>query len=313
MAHSTRPMTDWRKAKLPVFAFLAPATIIYTVFMIYPLLDSIRLSFYTSVSGGDLTFVGLDNYRTILGDPGWSATFWNAFWNNMKFFAVHMLVQNPIGIALAAVLSLPQLKLRNTYRTLIFMPTMLSVVVVGFIWQLILSPVWGVGPEILDIFGLKSLFGPWLGKEGSALITLALISVWQWVGIPMMLIYAALLAIPEDLVDAAVVDGASHFEVFLHIKLPLVLPTIAMVSILTFVSNFNAFDLIYSVKGALAGPNFSTDIMGTLFYRTFFGYQLQLGSPTLGATVASLMFIIILVGVLFYLFVVQRRLSRYQL
>ena len=193
------------------------------------------------------------------------------------------------------------------------MPTMLSVVIVGFIWQLILSPVWGVGADLLDIIGLKSLFGPWLGKEGSALITLSFISVWQWVGIPLMLIYAALLAIPDDLVDAAVVDGATHFEVFWHIKLPLVFPTVAMVSILTFVGNFNAFDLIYAVKGALAGPNFATDIMGTLFYRTFFGYQLQLGNPHLGATVASLMFLIILAGVLFYLFAVQRRLSRYQL
>tara|TARA_R110001583_G_scaffold178786_2_gene334900 strand:- start:123179 stop:124099 length:921 start_codon:yes stop_codon:yes gene_type:complete len=306
-------MTDWRKAKLPVFAFLAPATLLYTLFMIYPLIDSIRLSFYSALSGGDLAFVGFDNYRTILSDPDWAATFWNSFWNNMKFFAVHMLVQNPIGIALAAVLSLPRLKFRNTYRTLIFMPTMLSVVIVGFIWQLILSPVWGVGADILDIVGLKSLFGPWLGKEGSALITLAFISVWQWVGIPMMLIYAALLAIPDDLVDAAIVDGATHFEVFWHIKMPLILPTVAMVSILTFVGNFNAFDLVYAVKGALAGPNFASDIMGTLFYRTFFGYQLQLGSPTLGATVASLMFMIILAGVLFYLFVVQRRMSRYQL
>lgn len=312
MAHSGS-MTDWRKAKLPVFAFLAPATLLYTLFMIYPLIDSIRLSFYSAPSGGDLAFVGFDNYRTILSDPDWAATFWNSFWNNMKFFAVHMLVQNPIGIALAAVLSLPRLKFRNTYRTLIFMPTMLSVVIVGFIWQLILSPVWGVGADILDIVGLKSLFGPWLGKEGSALITLAFISVWQWVGIPMMLIYAALLAIPDDLVDAAIVDGATHFEVFWHIKMPLILPTVAMVSILTFVGNFNAFDLVYAVKGALAGPNFASDIMGTLFYRTFFGYQLQLGSPTLGATVASLMFMIILAGVLFYLFVVQRRMSRYQL
>ncbi len=128
-----------------------------------------------------------------------------------------------------------------------------------------------------------------------------------------MLIDASFRASPDWLVEGAIVDGATHFEVFLHIKLPLVLPTVAMVSILTFVGNFNAFDLIYAVKGALAGPNFSTDIMGTLFYRTFFGYQLQLGDPSLGATVASLMFLIILAGVLFYLFAVQRRLARYQL
>ena len=95
----------------------------------------------------------------------------------------------------------------------------------------------------------------------------------------MMLIYAALLNIPDELVDAARVDGLGQLRIFWHIKLPLVLPTIGLVSILTFVGNFNAFDLIYSVKGALAGPNFASDILGTFFYRTFFGNQLQLGDP----------------------------------
>ena len=296
-----------------IVVFLAPATIIYSLFMIYPLADSIRLSFFSADSSGAHFFTGVDNYRTLLLDPDWSESFWNALRNNFKFFAVHMLLQNPIGLMLAALLSLPKVKLRNTYRTLLFMPTMLSVVIIGFVWQLILSPLWGVSETLLDYVGLVDYFQPWLGLESSALITLALISVWQFVGIPMMLIYAALLNIPEDLSEAAVIDGANHWHVFWKVKLPLILPTIAMVSLLTFVANFNAFDLIYSVKGALAGPNFSSDIMGTLFYRTFFGFQLQLGSPTMGATVATMMFLIILVVVLFYLFVIQRRLQRYAL
>jgi raffinose/stachyose/melibiose transport system permease protein len=163
----------------------------------------------------------------------------------------------------------------------------------------------------MSAVGLGRYFAPFLGQEGSALITISLISVWQFVGIPMMLIYAALLNIPDDLVDAATVDGAGPFSIFWFIKLPLILPTLGVVSILTFVANFNAFDLIYAVKGALAGPNFSTDILGTFFYRTFFGYQLQVGSPTMGATVATAMLIIILLGVLVYLFGVQRRLQRH--
>ncbi len=302
-----------KKFPFHIVVFLAPATLIYTLFMIYPLADSIRMSFFSADSSGATFFTGLTNYRTLLLDPDWSESFWNALLNNFKFFAVHMLLQNPIGLLLAALLSLPKVRLRNTYRTLLFMPTMLSVVIIGFVWQLILSPLWGVSETLLDYIGLVDLFQPWLGQESSALITLALISVWQFVGIPMMLIYAALLNVPEDLSEAAVIDGANHWQVFWKVKLPLILPTIAMVSLLTFVANFNAFDLIYSVKGALAGPNFSSDIMGTLFYRTFFGFQLQLGSPTMGATVATMMFLIILVGVLFYLFVIQRRLQRYAL
>ena len=222
-----------------------------------------------------------------------------------------MAVQNPIGIALAGMLSLSGLKLKALYRTVIFLPTMLSVVIVGFSWNLILSPLWGVAEGALKSVGLGSWFAPWLGLPSTALITLALISVWQFVGIPMMLIYASLLNIPEELVDAARVDGLGQFRIFWHIKLPLVLPTIGLVSILTFVGNFNAFDLIYSVKGALAGPNFASDVLGTFFYRTFFGFQLQLGNPTMGAAVATVMFFIILVGVCFYLFVIQRRMRRY--
>ena len=296
-----------------VIVFLAPATLIYTLFMVYPLADSIRLSFFATTEDGGQVYVGLQNYVTIMTDALWSEPFWNALRNNFVFFLIHMLVQNPIGLALAALLSLPRVTGRSTYRTLIFFPTMLSVVIIGFAWQLILSPLWGVSETLLSWVGLEDWFAPWLGEEGSALITLSLISVWQFVGIPMMLIYAALLSIPEDLTDAGIVDGANHFWIFFYIKLPLILPTIAMVSILTFVANFNAFDLIYAVKGALAGPDFSTDIMGTLFYRTFFGYQLQIGSPTMGATVASLMFLVILVGVMLYLYFVQTRLRRFQL
>lgn len=302
-----------KKFPLHIVVFLAPATLVYTLFMIYPLADSIRLSFYSADETGATYFAGLANYIVMVTDPDWSGAFWNSLKNNFIFFCVHMLVQNPIGLMLAALLSLPRVRGRNTYRTLLFMPTMLSVVIIGFVWQLILSPLWGISETLLDYVGLVDLFEPWLGQETTALVTLSLISVWQFVGIPMILIYAALLLIPEDLTEAAEIDGANHWHIFWHIKLPLILPTIAMVSILTFIANFNAFDLIYAVKGALAGPNFSTDIMGTLFYRTFFGFQLQLGSPTLGATVATCMFLVILVGVLIYLFGIQRKLNRYQM
>ena len=305
----TRERTPWTTY---IVAFLAPAAIVYTIFSIYPLFDTIRLSLYEQDASGAVHFVGLGNFATLLTDTHWAGPFWNAFINNVVFFIVHMLVQNTIGLTLAVLLSLPALTGRNIYRTLIFLPTMLSVVIIGFIWQLILSPLWGISKGFLIAVGLGSWFEPWLGLESTALVTISLISVWQFVGIPMMLIYAALLNIPDDIIDAATVDGANQWYVFWYIKLPLILPTLGVVAILTFVGNFNAFDLIYTVKGALAGPNFATDILGTFFYRTFFGYQLQPGSPTMGAAVATVMLIIILIGVLTYLFGVQRRLQRHQ-
>ncbi len=300
-----------RKWPTHIVVFLAPAFLVYTVFSIYPLIDTIRLSLYAADETGKQHFIGLGNFVTLLTDPTWSKPFWNALRNNFIFFAIHMVVQTSIGLALAALLSLPRLRGAGIYRTLLFMPTMLSVVIIGFIWQLILSPLWGVSKTFLATFGLGSLFAPWLGQESTALITVSLISVWQFVGIPMILIYAALINIPDDLIDAATVDGAPPFYVFWQIRLPLVYPTLGVVSILTIVGNFNAFDLIYAMKGAQAGPNGATDILGTFFYRTFFGYQLQTGNPTMGAAVATMMLFIILVGVLFYLFGVQRKLQHH--
>jgi raffinose/stachyose/melibiose transport system permease protein len=296
-----------------VVVFLAPAVVVYSLFSALPLIDTLRLGFYATSDTGHYSFAGLANYRTILLDPDWSAAFWNAMWNNTKFFLIHMLLQNPIALLLATLFGLKGLKGARTYRTLIFLPTLLSVVIVGFIWQLILSPLWGVGETLMGYVGLGDYFAPWLGQESTGLITIALISVWQFIGIPMMLIYAALLAIPEEILEAAHVEGAGALRVFWEIKLPLILPTLGLVTILTFVANFNAFDLIYSIKGALAGPDYTTDIMGTFFYRTFFGYQAQIGSPTMGAAVATLMFLVILMGVGVYFFFVQRKLTRYEL
>jgi len=272
-----------------VLVFLAPALIVYTAFSAWPLVDTLRLALYGTDESGGMHFAGLANFHKLLFDAHWFAAFRNALVDNVEFFAIHTLVQNPVALLLAALL---------------------SVVVIGFAWQLILSPLWGVAEKLMGFVGLADHFQPWLGQEDTALPTIALISVWQFVGVPLMLIYAALIAIPEEVVEAAAVEGAGAWRIFWQIRLPLIAPTLGLVNILTFVGNFNAFDLIYAVKGAIAGPNFSTDLLGTLFYRTFFGYQSEVGSATMGAALATLMFLVILAGVGLYFLVIQRRLQR---
>lgn len=295
-----KPAGTGRKFPIHIVVFLAPAFIIYTLFMIYPLFDSLRMSLYAPAADGTTAFVGFENYNRLFNDPLFSERFWNALRNNFVFFAIHMLVQNPLGLLLATFLASRVTRGRTFFRTVIFTPTVLSVVLVGFIWRLILSPLWGISGDFLALFGIENQ--PWLGLPETALPTLSLVSVWQWVGIPMMLFLAALIAIPDEIVEAAQVDGATGWSIFWRIKLPLILPTLGIVGVLTFVGNFNAFDLIYTTQTALAGPNFSTDLLATFFYRTFFGFQLQAGNPSMGATIAGVMFGIILVGVLIYLF-----------
>jgi raffinose/stachyose/melibiose transport system permease protein len=291
-----------------ILVFLAPAVFIYTMFMIYPLIASLWLSL-NNKTGDAQAFVGLQNYQTLFSVEQWAKPFWNALKNNVVFFIYHMLIQNPIGLLLAALLT-SRIRGSWIYRSIIFTPTILSVVIIGFIWKLILNPVWGISRGLLDSVGLAALDKPWLGLESTALPTLSLISVWQNIGIPMMLFLAALIRIPDELMEAARVDGAGGWTIFWRIQFPLILPTVGIVAVLTFVGNFNAFDLIYATQGALAGPNFSTDILGTLFFRTFFGYQLAASDPYMGATIAGMMLLIILIGVLVYLYAWQRRLQQ---
>ncbi len=304
----TRKRFPWH-----LFVFLGPAVLVYSVFMIYPLLASLKFSLFQAAEPGKTVFVGLANYHRLLSDPLWSGPFWNALRNNVVFFLIHMLVQNPIGLLLAALLA-TNLRGAWIYRTIIFTPAILSVVLIGFAWKLILSPTWGIWFPLLDRLGLgdNPVAVALLGNESSALVTLSLISVWQNVGIPMMLFLAALIRIPRGLIEAAQVDGASGWWIFWRVQFPLILPTVGIVGILTFIGNFNAFDLIYATQGALAGPNFATDILGTFFFRTFFGFQLRPGDPHMGATVAGVMLLIILAGVLLYLYGWQRRIEEVQ-
>ena len=228
---------------VPLIVFLTPATIIYSVFMVYPLLDSLRRSFFDD----DGNYAGFDNYDTLFTNPTFSDRFFDALGHNLQFFAFHMLLQNPVGLLLAVLLTAQSVRGLNIYRTMVFLPTTLSVVIVGFIWRLILSPIWGVTETI----GIDT---PLLGESLTVLPTLSLISVWQWVGIPMIFFYAVLIAIPKDLIEASQVDGAGSWRAFRNITFPLLLPMLGIISVLTYIGNFNAFDLIYQVKGIVAGP-----------------------------------------------------------
>lgn len=283
-----------------VVVFLLPATAVYTVFMIYPLLSSIGLSLMSGPTQQE-QFVGLQNYSTLLTNPAYSDRFWGALRQTFLFSAIHLSVQLPVGLLIAEILSRPGLRARGFFRTAIFLPTTISIVIVAFIWQLILSPLWGLTDA-----------AP-LGNGGWALVTLSLISVWQYVGLSMLMFYAVLISVPRDLLDAALVDGAGAWATFRHVKLPLVLPMLGVAAIITYIANLNSFEIVFTTKGPLAGPNYSTDIMGTFFYRTFFGYQWQLGSPTMGATVASMMLLVISIGVGLYIGVYRRRVETHEL
>lgn len=280
--------------------FVLPALAVYLVFAVLPLATSIVMSFFqTSGSAGDV-FVGFANYERLFTHPTISARFWNALLNNMQYFVIHLIVEVPMGLLLAALLTSGKLaRSEGIYRTLLFIPATLSVVIVGFVWRLIINPLWG-------LVGF-----PLLGTESTALTTISLMSVWQYFGIPMVFLYSALLAVPNELVEAANIDGANGWTTFWKIKFPLIAPQFGLIAILTYIWTFNGFDLVFALNGSAPGPNYSTDILGTYFYRTFFGSSGQLADLDLGSAVATVIFLTVLLVTAAYFWLIQRRLKSY--
>lgn len=288
-----RPAT----ARLSLALFLLPALATYLLFAVLPLVTSVVMSLFDTSKGANV-FIGIDNYIYLFTQPVVSARFWNALSNNAKYFAIHLVVEVPIGLLLAALLTSGTLRRSESiYRTLLFIPATLSVVIVGFIWRLIINPLWG-------LVGF-----PLLGNATTALPTISLMGVWQYVGIPMVFLYSALIAIPNDIVEAARIDGANPWQIFWRVKFPLIVPQFGLISILTFIWTFNGFDLVFALMGSAPGPNYSTDILGTFFYRTFFGSSGQVADLDLGATVATVIFTLMLLVTAGYFWLVQRRLK----
>src|SRR5258708_26884379 len=230
--------------------FLGPAVVLYTLFMAWPLLDSLRLSFYQQQVDGSQVFIGMGNFNKLFGDPQYSERFWGALAHNFQFFAVFMIVQNPVALLLAALLTSQRLKGAAIYRTILFSPTTLSIVIIGWIWTLMLNPLWGIVNDFIKGIGLGSIIPKegWLGSPSRALTAVALVGVWQYVGLPMILFLAALLGIDDELVDAARVDGANLWIIFWGIKFPLILPTVGIVTVLTFVGNFSTFENVFVMQ-----------------------------------------------------------------
>ena len=290
-------MVGLASSRWSLFFFILPALAIYLLFAVVPLATSIVMSFFDTGKSGNV-FIGLGNYIYLYTQPVVSARFWNALINNFKYFAIHVIVEVPMALLLAALLTSGALRRsEGVYRTLLFIPATLSVVIVGFIWRLIINPLWG-------IVGF-----PLLGMQATALPTISLMSVWQYVGIPMVFLYSALIAVPNDLVEAARLDGAGPWQTFWGIKFPLIVPQFGLIVILTFIWTFNGFDLIFALNGSAPGPNYSTDILGTYFYRTFFGSSGQVADLDLGAAVASVIFTLMLLVTAAYFWFIQRRLK----
>ncbi len=280
--------------------YVIPALGFYVFFMAFLLLKSLILSFFTGSGFNQDIFIGFDNYIKLFTNPHFSERFISAFVHTWYFFLIHMIVQNILGLFFANILMTRGLKGKNIYRTIIFIPATLAILVTGYLWSLILNPQWGALNIVLKQIGLEQMAIPWLGNTDTALASISLVSSWQWVGMPTMMFIAGLQTIPDDLYEAANIAGATPTQIFWYIKLPLLKPIIGIVAVLTFVNNFNAFDVVFAMENVNGAPMYSTDILGTLFYRVGIAGEHPIGiaDKGLGASIATITFIILIIGVL---------------
>jgi raffinose/stachyose/melibiose transport system permease protein len=250
-------------------AFVAPALVLYTVFVVYPLFSALQYSLFDWTGTVRRGFVGADNFVDLFTTFPLDEQLVRAFGHNVVFFLGTMLIQNTLGLAFAVLLHRRRLT-RRLFQTMYTLPYMVSPLVVGYLWVLMLRPQFGVLNALFDTIGLESFSQPWLGDPGTALPVVILVNAWQWVGFPMLLFGAALGGIPEEYDAAARVDGASAWQAFSRITLPLLAPALGTVTVLTFIGSFNLFALAYAVGGSKGDPAGSIDVLGLVFYRTAF-------------------------------------------
>lgn len=288
-------MIRWFRRHGHLVIFLVPGLLLYGLFMAWPLATSLSYSVFDWKGLLRKGFIGLQNFKTVLTQWPYNDRFWGALQHNTIFFIITLAIQSTLGLFLAVILNR---KWRGFafFQAAFFLPYTLSMVVVGFLWLLLLNPTWGALAQGLKAVGLESWIQPWLGQRSTALLTIILVNAWQWLGFPILVFLAAIQGIPREFYEAALVDGATEAQSFWRITLPLLTPSIIMVSILTFIWNFNAFELVFVMQGASGSPNYATDLLATFFYRTAFGDPTTGGEPGqigIASAIGVLMLIII--------------------
>lgn len=271
--------------RLAFIVFLLPGTILFLGLVIYPVFSSFSYSLYAWDGLEREAFIGFENFRTIfVSDKPISDRFWNALGHNAYALIFVVGVQTTLGFIIGLMLfqALPGTKV---FRALVFLPVTLSIVVVGFLFNLLLHPSWGAVNAIVRLVGDPDFSFPWLGSPRTALTTILLINVWRWAGFPALIFLSGLNNIPQSVLDAAELDGVIGIRRVMWVYLPLIVPQLLTVLILTITGNLRMFDIVYSLAGPTGGPNYSTDVLGTLFYRTAFGGITGLADKGLGATI----------------------------
>lgn len=267
--------------------YLLPGLLVYLVFTFYPILETVRTSFYQwDGFSSERLFIGLENYTTLFSDQ----QFLNAFLHNLIFIVFYCIIPILLGLLLASILSRKPLPGFTFFRTVLFLPQVLSMVVVGVIWRWIFNPTFGPLNTILSTVGLGQLTRAWLGDFSLALPAVGSVGTWVEYGFCMILFLAGMQHIPEEYYEASSLDGANAFQQFIHITIPGLRSEIGVALVTTIIAALRVFDLVYvTTRG---GPGNATLVTGFLIYRSAF-LQNKIGYAAALATVLMLVILAI--------------------
>jgi len=286
----------WRVRRGP-WRYLLPAMAIYALFVILPIADAFRLSLYQWPSAvAAPVFSGAANFALLLRDE----VFLSALWHNGLLLVLSLVVQLPVALGLAVLLSYP-IRGRWLFRTVFFAPMVMPSVAIAVLWTYVYLPEQGLLDAVIRLFD-RGFGGNWLGGPGAAMWCVFVAICWRYVGFHMVLYMAGIAGIPEELYEAARIDGASEWQAFRHITAPMLRPVIAVSATLSVIGSLKYFDLVYMMAGG--APERSRELMATYIYRLAF--ENNLGRFGYGSAAAVVLFVIAFVAAALMMKAVRR-------
>lgn len=274
--------------KKAVTLFVVPALILYTVIVMVPVIWSLYYSFFSGSPGLQWEFCGLDNYARLFKDKN----FRNALMVNIKYISATTIGQVGLGLMLALMFKFWLRRCKTIIRTLVFFPVVLPTVAVGQLFAKIyeIQPNYGLLNSFLESIGLKSLVQPWIGQSSTALWCLCIMDIWVAMGFYSVIFYGALLDIPDDILEAARIDGAGSFNLFKSILLPLLRPMVITSLVFSFSGTVKMMESAMALTNG--GPGTATKSLSMYMYDVSFTYN-KVGY---GSVIAIVIFLICVVG-----------------
>lgn len=282
-----RYSTSCRPKAILLYALLAPAILLTLFVGIIPLGNAFISSFHTR-SGAEFHFIGMDHYVRMVND----SQFWRSLQNNLIIVVLCVVGHLVTALLLSCLMSWRGLRLKRLHRFSIFLPVVLSPLVVGFMWRFVYNPRNGVLNAILEGLGLENWIRLWLDDPSIVIYSATIPIIWQFVGMYLVIFLAAMQGISSDILEVAELDGATGFRKAYHIVFPLIYPTMVTALVLSISGNMRVFDQIFSLTGG--GPGTASSVLALYSYtQTFRHMNIGYGSTI---AIGMLFFSILLIG-----------------